>query len=303
MDFYALLGLHLTLTLAYFLGNLWRKPRLHVMTETVIALAIPFFGVLLMVSYRLCCLLLALTGGRQPEAEQEGEAFFQGTRLNEDIIPLNDAFLVDDVQKKRQYFTGAIKQAVVDNESILQMAMHDRDREIAYYAVALLTARMEKLENELFSRENLIISGAGQENVPRLEEYAQLLKSYLAQKKFIDHVTYAKKQGDYIGLLDFLKKACPDKMAYYVEEIGQLLSTKNYPEAELVCAELRERFPEHEESYMMYIRLYQSWRKPKKLQQKIRELKASPIELSQEALQAIRYWDKDMHRQGEAVNG
>ena len=303
MDFYAILLLHLAVTLIYFLGNSWRKPRLQVVTETVIALAIPFFGVLLMVSYRLCCLLLALNGGRQAEAEQEGEAFFQGTRLNADIIPLNDAFLVEDVQKKRQFFTGAIKQAVVDNESILQMAMHDRDREIAYYAVALLTARMKKLENELFSRETMMVSGEGQENVPRLEEYAQLLKNYLAQEKFIDHVTYAKKQGDYIGLLDYLKKACPDKMEYYIEEIDHLLATKNYVEAELVCAELKERFPENEESYMMYIRLYQSWRKPRQLQQKIRELKACPIELSQEALRAIRYWDKDGHRQEEAIHG
>jgi len=51
----------------------------------------------------------------------------------------------------------------------------------------------------------------------------------------------------------------------------------------------------------MYIKLYQSWRKPKKMQQKIRELKACPIELSQEALTAIRYWDRDSNR--EAMHG
>lgn len=297
MDFYALFLLHLALTLGYFLGNLWRKPRLHTVAETVIVFAIPFMGVLLMVFYRLSCYLLKLNDGHQSEGEAEGEAFFRGTQLNEDIIPLNDAFLVEDVQKKRQYFTAAIKQAVVDNEGILQMAMHDRDREIAYYAVSLLTARMEKLENELFSKEHTIISGEGRENVVLLEEYAQMLKSYLEQKKFIDHVTYQKKQGDYIGILDYLRIMRPDKLEYYTEEIQQLLNTENYVAAEQVCAELKERFPRKEESYMMYIRLYQSWRKPQKLQQKIRELKACPIELSQEALTAIRYWDK------EAVHG
>ena len=297
MDIYAFSLLHIVLTLLYFLGNIKRKPRLQVVTETVIVFAIPVFGLLLMLGYRLSCYLLNLTKDRQPEIEKEQEAFFRGTHLGEDIIPLNDAFLVDDVQKKRHYFTDAIKQAVVDNESILQMAMHDRDREIAYYAVAMLTARMEKLENELFAKESVIVSGEGQENVDLLAEYAQMLKSYLEQKKFIDHVTYRKKQGDYIGLLDYLKKMCPDKLEYYTEEIEQLLSTANYAEAELVCAELREHFPHKEESYMMYIKLYQSWRKPKKMQQKIRELKACPIDLSQEALTAIRYWDKDINRE------
>ena len=302
MDFYALFLLHAVLTLVYFLGNIRRKPRLHVVTETLIVFAVPFFGILLMLGYRLSCYLLDLADGHQPEIEKEAEAFFRGTQLDEDIIPLNDAFLVDDVQKKRHYFTDAIKQAVVDNESILQMAMHDRDREIAYYAVAMLTARMEKLENELFAKETMIISGEGQENVDLLAEYAQMLKSYLEQKKFIDHVTYRKKQGDYIGLLDYLKKMCPDKLEYYTEEIEQLLSIANYAEAEFVCAELKEHFPNKEESFMMYIKLYQSWRKPIKLQQKIRELKACPIELSQEALKAIRYWDKDINR-GAAMHG
>ena len=302
MDFYALFLLHVVLTLGYFLVNLRRKNRLHVVTETIIVFAIPFFGLLLMLGYRLSCYLLDLSDGHQPEFEKEAKAFFRGTQLDEDIIPLNDAFLVDDVQKKRHYFTDAIKQAVVDNEYILQMAMHDRDREIAYYAVAMLTSRMEKLENELFAKENMIVSGEGEENISLLEEYTQMLKSYLEQKKFIDHVTYRKKQGDYIGLLDYLKKACPDKLEYYTEEIGQLLLTENFAEAELVCAELKEHFPQREESYMMYIKLYQAWRKPKKLQQKIRELKACPIELSGEALKAIRYWDGDINR-GAAVHG
>ncbi len=302
MDFYALFFLHAVLTLCYFLGNLRRKPRLHVVTETIIVFMLPFFGILLMLGYRFSCYCLNLGDGHQPEVEKEAEAFFQGVQLDEDIIPLNDAFLVEDIQKKRSFFTNAIKQAVVDNERILQMAMHDRDREIAYYAVAMLTARMEKLENELFAKETVIASGESRESIPLLEDYTQMLKNYLAQKKFIDHVTYQKKQGDYIGLLDYLKKMCPDNVEYYTEEIGQLLAVENYTEAELVCAELKERFPKHEESYMMYIKLYQSWRKPKKMQQKIRELKACPIELSQEALTAIRYWDKDSNREA-AMHG
>ena len=302
MDFFTLILLHILLTTGYFLINMRRKPRLHVVTETIIIFTIPFFGLLLMLGYRLSCYLLNLTKEKQIENERKENVRFRGIHLDEDIIPLNDAFLVDDVQKKRNYFTDAIKQAVVDNESILQMAMHDRDREIAYYAVSMLTAKMEKLENELFSKKSMIIKWEGQGSLNLLEEYTHMLKSYLDNKKFIDHVTYRKKQGDYIGLLDYLKKMCPDKLEYYTEEVEQLLLTGNYTEAELVCAELKEHFPQKEESHMMYIKLYQSWRKPKKLQQKIQELKACPIELSQEALRTIRYWDKETSREA-TMNG
>ena len=300
MDFVTLILWHILLTAGYFLINIRRKPRVHIVTETIIVLAIPLFGLLFMLGYRFCCYLLHLTKENQIENEREENVCFRGIHLDEDIIPLNDAFLVDDVKKKRNYFTDAIRQAVVDNESILQMAVHDRDREIAYYAVSMLTTKMEKLENELFSKKSMIVKWEGEGSIQLLEEYTQMLKTYLTHKKFIDHVTFRKKQGDYIGLLDYLRNVCPDKLEYYTEEIEQLLSTENYTEAELICAELKEHFPQKEESHMMYIKLYQSWRKPRQLQQKIRELKACPIELSQEALRTIRYWDKEMSREAVA---
>lgn len=48
--------------------------------------------------------------------------------MADDVIPLNDAFLVDNQQQKRRFFMDAIKQSAVENQSILQMAVHDRDR-------------------------------------------------------------------------------------------------------------------------------------------------------------------------------
>ena len=86
MDFYAILLLHLVVTLIYFLGNSWRKPRLQVVTETVIALAIPFCGVLLMVSYRLCCLLLATACREVPAVDLQPA---KDNTLKESLIDAN----------------------------------------------------------------------------------------------------------------------------------------------------------------------------------------------------------------------
>ncbi len=284
---------HLLMTMIFF-GLAWRGNSLpRALAETVLVLCLPFLGLLILVLFKLGCRLLHLYRERVPEQEEEGEDFFRGTELDRDIIPLNDAFLVSDVQQKRHFFTEAIKQSVVDNQNILQMAMHDRDREIAYYAVSMLTTRMEKLETKLFEQESAVLSGQREEDVLLLEEYVDMLREYLSQREFIDHVTWRKKQGDYIGLLDRLLALRPDNIQYYCEEIKQLLDIRNFRTAEQVCEQMMLHFPAREESYLMYIELYQAEHKPAELQQAIRALKASPLDLSQTALQAIRFWDKE----------
>ena len=155
--------------------------------------------------------------------------------MADEVIPLNDAFLVDNQQQKRRFFMDAIKQSAVENQSILQMAVHDRDREIAYYAVSMLTTQMENLEKKIFEKELSVLSGQTAESLPLLEDYAELLRQYLLQKKFIDHVTWRKKQEDYIGILDRLTILRPDELNYFVEEVRQLLDSQNFGMAEQVC--------------------------------------------------------------------
>lgn len=296
--FAVIAGCHLLLTIIFFAVNFRRCSWLQVVSETMVVLCVPFFGLLIMLMFKLLCRLFHLEKGTCPEQEEEGESFFRGTELDCDIIPLNDAFLVDDVYQKRRFFTETIKQSVVENQSILQMAMHDRDREIAYYAVSMLTARMEKLENELFVREDSILSGEIPENNTMLEEYTELLREYLSQKKFVDPVTWRKKQDVYIGLLDRLLSLHPEDISYYIEEIHQLLDIGNYRTAEQICSILKERFPDREEPFLMFIELYQAERRPKALQQEIQALKACPVDLSRQALRVIRYWDKEAQKNG-----
>ncbi|SFT50419.1 hypothetical protein SAMN02910356_00837 [Selenomonas sp. GACV-9] len=291
-------GCHLLLTSMFFLLDWKGNPLLWALAETAVVLCVPFFGLLILLLFKLCCHVGRLYRERTPEADDTGEAFFRGTEFDRDIIPLNDAFLVADVQQKRHFFTEAIKQSVVDNQNILQMAMHDRDREIAYYAVSMLTTRMENLETRLFEQESAVLSGEKNEDTAVLVEYVELLREYLAQKEFIDHVTWRKKQGDYIGLLDHLVSLLPERIDYYIEEIRQLLDIRNFRTAEHICEQMMLHFPAREESFLMYIELYQAEHEREKMQQAIAALKASPLELSPKALQVIRFWDKEIQGNG-----
>lgn len=292
MSILLILILHIMLTLLYWGFNSRYSSVIENLTETILVLLIPFFGIIIMVLFKIISKAFGLDKGENHEAERKNIDIISKVELNDDIIPLNDAFLLDDTQRKRQYFTESIKQAVIDNQRILQMAVKEPDREIAYYAVSMLTTRMEKLESELLAEEKALAKSEKKDDIELLTDYARLLKEYLAQKQFVDHVTWRNKQEVYIKVLTKLCQLRPDEEKYYADLIDQLLDVAEYKEAEAVCEAYQQKFPAKEAAFLLFIKLYQAWRKPQKLQAKIRALKASSLQLSWQGLQIIRFWDR-----------
>ncbi|MDD7763329.1 MAG: hypothetical protein SPK53_02160 [Selenomonas sp.] len=292
MSILLILILHIMLTLLYWGFNSRYSSVIENLTETILVLLIPFFGIIIMVLFKIISKAFGLDKGENHEAERKNIDIISKVELNDDIIPLNDAFLLDDTQRKRQYFTESIKQAVIDNQRILQMAVKEPDREIAYYAVSMLTTRMEKLESELLAKEKALAKSEKKDDIELLTDYARLLKEYLAQKQFVDHVTWRNKQDIYIKVLTKLCQLRPDEEKYYADLIDQLLDVAEYKEAESVCEAYLQKFPAKEAAFLLFIKLYQAWRKPQKLQAKIRALKASSLQLSWQGLQTIRFWDR-----------
>lgn len=298
LDWKSLFLLHFLCAGVFLLFDLRGKSKLRALTETAIVLAVPVAGLLIMCLFKAIGSLLGLWELHEEEAEEEAEPFFVGAPVQKDVVPLNDVFLVQDKLKKRRFFTESIKQSLVENQQILQMAMHDKDREVAYYAVSMLTSRMENLEAELFERESMVLKGKQSENLALLQEYAGLLREYLSNKNFIDHVSWRKKQEAYIGILNHLTKLTRDNKEYFRQEIEELLLLPDYPAAEQVCADFMEQYGDIEEPYLSYIAVYVAWKKPDRLKECLLKLKALPRDLSPEALRVIRFWDEGAAKSG-----
>lgn len=259
----------------------------------VVVFCIPVAGFLLVLIYTACVRFFGLQRGSHPDWEEEEEPIVRQTKLARDVIPLRDAFLVEDTQRKRRYFTEAIKQSVLENQDILQLAMHDRDREVAYYAVSMVTTRIETMAHQIYEREQEMKGKAPEQiSTAQLADYAGLLQSYLAQGSFIDPLTRETKQQAYIAVLRQLIGREPEQTEHYERLAAQLIEMQDYAAAEQVIQTFRQRLPQQEEPYLLACTLYVVSREPDKLQQTLRKLKALPITLSGRALQVIRYWDE-----------
>ncbi|MCI7612616.1 MAG: hypothetical protein MSS66_06470 [Selenomonadaceae bacterium] len=281
------IGIHLLLTGAVYLAVSLKADRLQALTEAGIVFLLPGAGFLVVCITRLLYSLRFMQSRIDPHKLMNSNNVFTNLiSYDENVIPLHDTFLVDDVQVKRKVFLDAVKQNVLDNPKVLRMATYDADREIAYYAVSMISGHIEELEGKLAELEAVLRQEAAPEKV---REYVGLLADYLSQD-FVDALTKREKGRIYVEVLARLLQEEPDNDGYMQAKINQEILLEDYGEAERDCHAFQQRFPDREEPYLLYMKLYHAMRRPELLQDKLAELKGSRARLSPEALRILRYW-------------
>lgn len=288
-DVVYIFALNAVFALLYAAVEARRRGRISAVAKGCFSLAMPVMGLLILILYELFGQMLGLMKRTRPKEEDEdlsmsfGEHAYSG-----DIVPLRDVFLVDDPKLKRKFFTDAIKQDVVERQAILNEAVHDSDREIAYYAVSMMTAHMEQLSEEIYALEEAIKRGADDDDL--LNEYVDKVREFLL-RQYGDSVTREQQRTRYMEMLRILAERHPDHPAYQAEEIRGLIRNGQLDAAETACAAFHAQHPTEELPLLLMLSLFQAAHDIERLQETVQALKKLPTRLSNEAMQAIRYWD------------
>ena len=282
-------ALNAVLALLYAAVEAHRRGRISAVAKGSFALAMPFMGLLILVLYELFGQMLGLMKRTGPKEEEEdlsmsfGEHAYSG-----DIVPLRDVFLVDDPKLKRKFFTDAIKQDVVERQAILNEAVHDSDREIAYYAVSMMTAHMEQLGEDIYALEEAIKRGADDDAL--LDKYVEKVREFLL-RRYGDSVTREQQRMRYMEMLRLLSERHPGHPAYHAERIRALIRAERLEEAAEACAAFRASLPEAELPLLLTLQIQQAAHEREAMEETIESLKRLPTRLTNEAMQAIRYWE------------
>ena len=265
------------------------RGRISAAAKGVFAVALPGLGLLLLLLYELFGHALGLMKRTGSEEEEEDFSMSFGDHAyNADIVPLRDVFLMDDPKLKRKFFTDAIKQNVVERQGILNEAVHDSDREIAYYAVSMMTAHMEQLGEEIYALEEAIKRGVDDDAL--LDKYVEKVREFLL-RRYGDSVTREQQRMRYMEMLRLLSERHPDHPAYHAERIRALIRAERLEEAAEACAAFRASLPEAELPLLLTLQIQQATHEREAMEETIESLKRLPTRLTNEAMQAIRYWE------------
>ncbi|WP_294152185.1 hypothetical protein [uncultured Selenomonas sp.] len=294
--FMMLLIVHIVITALWFLLASRFRTRQQACVESVIVLLLPVAGLMMLLAWRLVCRVFHYDVHHPEPFEEDDDDFSLSTMdYQADIVPLSDTYLLGDAHMKRRLFTNAIKQEVVENPEILREAVHDEDREITYYAVSMMTARMGKVADDIDVVEQALAEGREEDRAANLARYADLLEDYL-KNGYGDADGRAKKERQLIDTLAELVRLEPDDDDARKQQVRTLIRAKAFDEARAACAAYAAARPETEGPVYLRLMLAAAERDDAGVRTAVKELRALPVRLSPEALTAIRYWG------GEATN-
>ena len=296
VPFMMLLIVHIVITALWFLLASRFRTRQQACVESVIVLLLPVAGLMMLLAWRLVCRVFHYDVHHPEPFEEDDDDFSLSTMdYQADIVPLSDTYLLGDAHMKRRLFTNAIKQEVVENPEILREAVHDEDREITYYAVSMMTARMGKVADDIDIVEQALAEGKEEDRAANLARYADLLEDYL-KNGYGDADGRAKKERQLIDTLAELVRLEPDDDDVRKQQVRTLIRAKAFDEARAACAAYAAARPETEGPVYLRLMLAAAERDDAGVRTAVKELRALPVRLSPEALTAIRYWG------GEATN-
>jgi hypothetical protein len=152
----------------------------------------------------------------------------------------------------------------------------------------MMTAHMEQLSEEIYALEAAMKRGADDDVL--LNEYVDKVREFLL-RQYGDSVTREQQRTRYMEMLRILAERHPDHPAYQAEEIRGLIRNGQLEEAETACAAFRAQHPTQELPLLLLLHLFQVAHDVDRLRETVQALKQLPTRLSNEAMQAIRYWD------------
>ncbi|MCI6101014.1 MAG: hypothetical protein MR630_10330 [Selenomonas sp.] len=283
--------IHAAVVLLWFFVASRFRTRQQAAVESILVLLLPVFGVLILFSWRVVCRLFHYDVHHPEPLEDDRDDFSISTMdYQADIVPLSDTYLLGDARMKRRLFTNAIKQEVVENPDILREAVRDEDREITYYAVSMMTARMGKVSDDIDAAEQELSKDLGaEEREGLLTRYADLLEDYL-KNGYGDADSRAAKEQHLLETLAELVRLEPDIDEIREQQIRAQIRAKAFDEAHAACKAYEAERPQAEGPVYLRLMLAVAERDDAGVRTAVKELRALPVRLSPEALTAIRYW-------------
>lgn len=205
------------------------------------------------------------------------------------IISVEEALLISDISTRRKIMIDILKEDALQYLDVLKTAVVNDDTETSHYAV---TAVVEVKRELTLLLQKLSVDYAQNREDPAIAfAYAEIIKEYL-RSGFLDAQSKRKYELTYIEILQQLIATNHATETVFCNKIEMEITLSELLAAERTALLFKQKFPLHEQAYIMTLAVHFEARAFEKFEQELQALKASPIVLSAYALKIVRYWSE-----------
>lgn len=205
-----------------------------------------------------------------------------------DIIPLEEAILVNEKKDLRMVMMNIIREDFQNCLSSITLALDSEDSEASHYAAAVLSDELNKFRIYVQRlRKQIEEEDAGQTECE--EMMLDYMDSILRQRIFSSH-----EQRKFVSILTEAGESLYGKepgrftLKWYEEICLRTLEVKDFHTCEKWCERMAEQFPEELRTYTCRLKLYFARQDREAFFEALGALKRSDVVIDSETLELIR---------------
>ncbi len=258
----------------------------------VVILCIPIWGALsaLFITY---VVRTGKTGTKSDDLEQlrsnltEASSLPQQTNESADIVPLEDALIMNDPTVRRSVMMDVLMQDAHRYLPVINQARMNDDVEVVHYATTAMVELSKEYELKLQEYSSEFATNPGREGL--LDEYIAFLSQYISSG-MVQGQLLEIQRNTYHQLLT-AKLAYDPNIDDYERLVKSLLNSKLYIKADVALSTMEEHWPDDERNWLLRFRYYYETKAGSKIKEMIDKTKKSKQFHSKEIRDIIGLWD------------
>lgn len=212
---------------------------------------------------------------------------------NADIIPLEEAILINDVKVRRRLMLETLYTDPLKYLDILNIAKYNEDVETSHYATTTI-AKAQK-DFQLSIQKLAVAVENSPDNQTLLDEYLEALEKYIESGLLEEHLL-RNLHIVYSKVLDRKLEFLGVDREILIKKIRNCIELAEYNTAFEYGESLIENWPQNEDSWIESIRIcVNSW-DGDKLQEIVSKMKEQKIYWTQDGREKVKIWLEDFQQ-------
>lgn len=210
-------------------------------------------------------------------------------REDADIVPLEEAILIDDLKTRRKIMLQTLYDDPHKYLDVLMVAKHNDDIETTHYATTTIShsQRQFQLAVQKYARS----VDESPDDIDLLDKYIATLDEYIGSGLLEEYLLHYQRLH-YAKVLDRkLSKVGPDRDTL-VKKLRNSLKLKDYVSAYQVSEYLEDYWPEDEQTWIEALRTCVEARDQKKLEETLARVKHNKVEWTKQGKEQVDFWLK-----------
>ena len=211
----------------------------------------------------------------------------KGEIEDENIVPLEEALLINDVQVRRKKVLSTLYGNPLRYLDVMLVARHNEDIETSHYATTTISEAQRKYQLQI--QKYVAAIEENPDDMELLDEYIDTLGTYIDSGLLEDYLL-KQQQIEYSKILETkLSKVNLDKKTL-IRYLRINIALKNYMSAVAISGILKRNWPEDEQTWIEALRVCIDGHDKKKLQETIKEIRSTSIKWSDKGREQVSLW-------------